>query len=456
MARTLLLVDDELPVLRSLRRLFRPTGYQILTAQSAAEALALMAQQPVHVVLSDFRMPKMTGDQFLREVKERYPGTVRMILSGFADLNAVMAALNDGAVYKFLVKPWDNDELLGQIEEAFRYWAVLQRELGASRMLDSSRERFFELDATGTVIQLTPLAAELCERIASRAIGCELTELLPEVTPTQLQSLLDGTISSVMLERDTTLTLSCKSHTSGHFTVEITDTEAEKANWMLGVTGLADRNTGLQLLQAELDARRTLAAISLKLERYDSFRENLSYQDFDLLLASCAEKLLSLTACEQLLLVGEGEFLMVVDSVTEQQTHTIIEQAMAQFEQPVTFADREAFLTFYGGYALTPDDGDNAEQIAQKAHTAARHARDRGRFFYPRYRSGMQRPDGDHLELQNDLYRALERNELYVEYQPKIDVSGRVLGAEALLRWQHAERGKISPAVFIRWRKPMG
>ncbi|MCV6604198.1 MAG: EAL domain-containing protein, partial [Porticoccaceae bacterium] len=78
------------------------------------------------------------------------------------------------------------------------------------------------------------------------------------------------------------------------------------------------------------------------------------------------------------------------------------------------------------------------------------HARHRGRYFYPRYRDGMQRGSSDQLELQNDLYRALERNELYVEYQPKLDaINGRILGGEALVRWQHGERGKISPAVFI-------
>jgi len=449
MARTLLLVDDELPVLRALQRLFRPAGYQILTAQSGAEALALMAQQPVHVVLSDFRMPQMTGDKLLREVKELYPGTVRMILSGFADLNAVMSALNDGAVYKFLVKPWDNEELKDQIEEAFRYWATLQRELAASRLMDSSHERFFDLDGSGTVIQLTPLAAQLCGVDASRATGCQLTELLPGLDDAQLQQILESPTCELTLAGDSALTLRCNRHESGHFTVLVVEQD-QAQSWALGLTGLYERQHGLQNLQQEVDAGRTLAVICLNLERYDSFRESLSFSDFDLLLQQVARQLMALSACEQLILMGDGEFLMVVDSLTEQQTHTIIEHSLAAFEKPIQFSGREAYLTFYGGYALAPEDESEAEVLAQKANTAARHARNRGRFFYPRYRSGMQRGCADHLELQNDLYRALERNELYVEYQPKLDAfSGRVLGAEALLRWQHHQRGKISPAVFI-------
>lgn len=449
MARTLLLVDDELPVLRALQRLFRPSGYTILMAQSGEEALLLMEQQPVHVVLSDFRMPQMTGDQLLRQVKELYPGTVRMILSGFADLSAVMSALNDGAVYKFLVKPWNNEELQAQLEEAFRYWATLQRELAASRLMDSSHERFFDLDASGTVIQLTPLAARLCGVDAGLVPGCLLTELLPGLGEAQLQQILTSESCELELVGSDKLTVSSKRHESGHFTVLVVE-QAQPQSWALGIKGLCTRDHGIENLQLEVDTGRSLAVICLKLERFESLKESLSFSDFDQMLRQVARELMALTSCEQLSLVGDGEFLMVADASTEQQTYAIIEQSLTVFERPVSFAESEVFLTLYGGYALAPEDSDNAESLVQKANTAARHARNRGRYCYPRYRSEMQAGSSEQLLLQNDLYRALERNELYVEYQPKIDArSGRILGAEALLRWQHAEGGKVPPAIFI-------
>ncbi len=451
MVRTLLLVDDELSVLRSLQRLFRPAGYRILTALSGSEALALMAQQSVHVVLSDFRMPRMTGDKLLREVRQLYPGTVRVILSGFAELNAVMAALNDGVVYKFLVKPWDNAELLAHMEDAFSYWAALQRELAACRLMNSSQEYFFDLDEAGTVVQLTPLAAQLCEVEVSQAIGCQLSELLPALSPDQLQQLLNHDQQTLIFNDvfGADWGVQCRKSIRGHYTVQLLRRETVHG-WALGLTGLYDRCQGLAVLQKQLDARQRIVVICLTLERYDSFKETLSYSHLDLLLSALASRLLALPVCHQLIMVSEGEFLLVAGSVTDSQAHHLIEQVQGLFDQPVHFADRETFVSFYSGYAMALDDGDQAEQLAQNAHTAARHARNRGRYFYPRYRNSMQRDSSDQLELQNDLYRALERNQLHIEYQPKVAIdTGRILGAEALLRWQHHSRGRVPPAIFI-------
>ncbi|MDH4392073.1 MAG: EAL domain-containing protein, partial [Aquabacterium sp.] len=110
-ARTLLLVDDEEGILSALKRLFRRDGYRILTAPSGADALELLATEPVDVILSDQRMPGMTGVDFLRRTKALHPHTIRMTLSGFTDLQSIIDAVNEGAVYKFLTKPWDDARL---------------------------------------------------------------------------------------------------------------------------------------------------------------------------------------------------------------------------------------------------------------------------------------------------------------------------------------------------------
>jgi CheY-like chemotaxis protein len=117
--RTLLLVDDEAPILSALKRLFRREGYHILTATSGTEALALLAQQAVEVILSDQRMPGMTGIEFLREARRLHPHTVRITLSGYTDLQSIIEAVNEGAVYKFLTKPWDDDLLRNHVAQAF-------------------------------------------------------------------------------------------------------------------------------------------------------------------------------------------------------------------------------------------------------------------------------------------------------------------------------------------------
>ncbi|MDH4418800.1 MAG: EAL domain-containing protein [Acidovorax sp.] len=119
--RTLLLVDDEPNIVSALRRLFRREGYRIVTAGSGAEGLQRMAECEVDVVLSDQRMPGMTGVEFLRRAKELYPDTVRMVLSGYTELQSITDAINEGAIYRFLTKPWDDERLLEHVREAFAH-----------------------------------------------------------------------------------------------------------------------------------------------------------------------------------------------------------------------------------------------------------------------------------------------------------------------------------------------
>jgi len=121
---TLLLLDDEENILRALVRLLRRDGYRILSATSANQAFELLAQNQVQVIISDQRMPEMTGTEFLSRVKDIYPDTTRMVLSGYTDLKSVTEAINRGAIYKFMTKPWDDVELREIVSKAFRQHAI--------------------------------------------------------------------------------------------------------------------------------------------------------------------------------------------------------------------------------------------------------------------------------------------------------------------------------------------
>jgi diguanylate cyclase (GGDEF)-like protein len=122
---TLMVVDDEANVLSALKRLLNRDGYRILTAQSAAEGFELLALNPVHVILCDQRMPEMNGTEFLDRVKDLYPDTSRIVLSGYTDIDAILGAINRGSLYRFFTKPWDNDALRENIRAAFRhYWQI--------------------------------------------------------------------------------------------------------------------------------------------------------------------------------------------------------------------------------------------------------------------------------------------------------------------------------------------
>ncbi|MGE5491959.1 MAG: EAL domain-containing protein [Actinomycetota bacterium] len=119
--RTLLVVDDEENILSSLRRLLRRDGYRTLTAGSAEAAFELLATNDVQVIIADQRMSQMSGADFLSRVKDMYPDTIRLVLSGYTELSSIMDAINLGAIYKFITKPWEDDLLREHIREAFLF-----------------------------------------------------------------------------------------------------------------------------------------------------------------------------------------------------------------------------------------------------------------------------------------------------------------------------------------------
>lgn len=122
---TVLFVDDEPSILASIRRALRREGYTVLTAETTSEAFSLLATTTVHVVVTDQRMSCMSGTEFLSRVKNLYPETVRMVLSGYSEISAVTDAINKGAVYRFLSKPWDDETLKSEVFSALRHWQTL-------------------------------------------------------------------------------------------------------------------------------------------------------------------------------------------------------------------------------------------------------------------------------------------------------------------------------------------
>ncbi len=124
---TILCVDDEANILSSLRRLFRPAGYRVLVAEGGAAGLEMLEaeQGEVDLVISDMRMPAMDGAHFLAEVRQRWPGILRILLTGYADIESTIAAINEGQIYRYISKPWNDGEVLLTVREALERQALL-------------------------------------------------------------------------------------------------------------------------------------------------------------------------------------------------------------------------------------------------------------------------------------------------------------------------------------------
>lgn len=123
--RCLLLVDDEPNITSALKRLLRRDNLQILIADSGEAGLDMLSRHSVDVIISDQRMPGMTGVEFLKIAKDHHPETMRIVLSGYTDLPTITNAVNEGAIYKFLCKPWNDQQLRDCVEEAFLHKEVL-------------------------------------------------------------------------------------------------------------------------------------------------------------------------------------------------------------------------------------------------------------------------------------------------------------------------------------------
>lgn len=169
--RTLLLVDDEENILRALARVFRRDGYTLLTATRGAAGLELLRQHEVGVVISDQRMPEMTGVEFLSRVKELYPDTLRIVLSGYTELTSITDAINQGAVYKFLTKPWDDELLRKNVDDAFTHYELR----GENRRLAAELHQYnLELER-----HVEKKASELRLNLHALSVAHEVLEQLP-------------------------------------------------------------------------------------------------------------------------------------------------------------------------------------------------------------------------------------------------------------------------------------
>jgi CheY-like chemotaxis protein len=131
---TILCVDDEPNILQSLKRLLRKEGYHLLLAGSGDEGLKLLQEHQVHLIISDQRMPQMSGTEFLALVKERFPDVLRVILTGYTDVDSITESINKGHIYKFFLKPWNDHNLKLEIRQALDQYDLIK----ANKHLDET------------------------------------------------------------------------------------------------------------------------------------------------------------------------------------------------------------------------------------------------------------------------------------------------------------------------------
>ncbi len=180
----MLFVDDEKNVLRSLRRIFfEEPRYEIITADSAEAGLETLEKiDNIRLVMADYRMPGMDGVTFLKKVYENWPKTIRMVLSGYADTGMVVEAINQGQIFKFVPKPWRDQELFNDIAIAIKHQDMQRKNLLLNQELKEKN------------LQLTELNEELEKKVSERTLSLEIRNQVLQVSQNVLDSLPVGVV----------------------------------------------------------------------------------------------------------------------------------------------------------------------------------------------------------------------------------------------------------------------
>ncbi len=391
MVRTILLVDDEEDIGSSLARLLRRDAYRVLRAKSAAEGMSLLADNDVGVVISDQRMPGLTGVEFLSQVKELYPHAMRIVLSGYADIDAVMNAINCGAIYKFFTKPWDNETLRAEVLEAFRHHELILEKARLVKEIQTAND------------MLAQVNLEWQAAVAHR------------------------------------------------------DRQIERISHYHPLTDLPNRQLFLDRLEQDLAHaqrdNRLVVIMLLNLDRFKQINDTLGHLLGDDVLQCVAERLKTQArAGDTIAHLGGDEFGFVLPGMESAQSSADFAQKLIDLfvHEPLLVGEHELFVSICAGISLYPLDGVDANMLIQNANAALHHAKKEGSGNFQYYTNQMNASARLRLTMETELHRALSREEFVLHYQPKVDLlSGKIIGMEALLRWQSPERGLVAPGEFI-------
>ncbi len=192
-SRRVLVVDDEVHILKAVQRLFIGHQFEVMTAEDGQQALEVMEQESVAVIVSDQRMPGISGTELLRQVRLKYPKTVRIMLTGNNDVSTAIDAINDGAVFRFVTKPWDHDNFLRIIELAMEHYDLLHSKERYEGHIEAQNEKLRKLN-----LELRNFNERLEGRVAERTEEVETQKQEISRLYGELQDSFDGMIKALL------------------------------------------------------------------------------------------------------------------------------------------------------------------------------------------------------------------------------------------------------------------
>lgn len=504
-------VDDEEIILSSLgNQLKRSLGgnYDIELVSSAEEALFLCTELeaggiPIALVISDQRMPRMAGDEFLIKLHATHPKTIKILLTGQADGDSVGNIVNAAALYRYIAKPWDETDLILTVKEALRRYGqeeklaeqntVLKK---TNRLLERSNQKVskslklllaaFETAGDGVVVldnkdevmifnqkfaSLWQIDADLIKGDSKHILGLISRRL---VEPIALDLILQK--SQLNPSEEGLLKLHNGNIVEFYFQTQKLEGQVVGRVWGFRDVTARERKKAIAVHQAQHDTltklpkRRILnyqlaeaiakakqnssllAVMFVDLNRFKIVNDTLGHQAGDILLKQVVKRLKGcIRGGDGISRWGNDEFTLLLPKINSQaETNAIANRILNVLKSPFTIENRLIHVTVGIGIAIYPEHGTDAKTLLENADTALSQAQQLSQHKYQYYDSTFSSQARESLALENLLYSALEKEEFMVYYQPIVNVqTGKIVKMEALLRWKNPQLGMVAPYIFI-------
>lgn len=476
----ILVVDDERVNRAMLSHLLKRNGYSADEAADGEAALLKISEESFDLVLLDVVMPRMDGYTVLKELRRKFSEFELPVIMVTAnnDSGQIVDAFCQGA-NDYVTKPIDVQVTLARIGTHIRLKhaqvALRDSEQRYALAARGTNDGLWDWNLTTNEVYYSPrwkAMLGLADEDVSRSPECWLRRIHAEDRrrvegelashwrgetqhfETELRVLHQDGNYRWMLCRG--LAVRDSQGVAQRMAGSLTDiTEGKVAD---ALTGLPNRLLFLERLQRAMDhcdqrGGFQFAVLYLDIDNFKLINDSLGHDVGDRLLLSVARRLEDCLRSGDTMVarLGGDEFTVLLERIrSDADAHIVAERILEKLSQPVVLDDREIFASASIGITVTSDRWHKAEHLLREADTAMYHAKAEGKSRYRVFDPSMQEEVSARLELENDLRRAVERNELWLQYQPIVELkSGRLTGFEALVRWQHPRLGLVSPVNFV-------
>jgi len=484
----LLIVDDEESNRDMLSRRLRRQGFEVALAENGSQALDSIRQQTPDLVLLDIRMPGLSGLEVLQTIRERYSRSELPVIMVTAEGHSasIVEALEMGA-NDYITKPVDMPVALARIVTLLAQktlsTALRESEERYARTARGANDGLWDWDLEKSQIYYSPRWKEMLG-YQDGEIGNRPDEWLCRVHPDEfprLQAAIAAHCRRETPQLDCEHRIHCKDGTyrwmlirglavwnaAGEaIRIAGSQTDITMAKVADALTGLPNRVLLMDRLERRIEiakrgSAREFAVLLLGIDSFKNINDSLGHLAGDALLKALAGRLREgLRAADTVVrlqddcgiarLAGD-EFAVLLHDLRQGGDVVSVAQRIAEeMRAPFVLNGHEVFVTASMGIATSANGYERAEDLMRDADTALHCAKTAGRARFEIFDADMRRRAVTRLQMETDLRRALERNELRLHYQPIVDLrSGAIAGFEALVRWQHPMRGLVPPLEFI-------